>query len=117
MKVYFYTCGFQEPEISDPLNSALDSFYSDIAAISSPPPTLPHNEDPILETNSTEIKTDMLKKKKKTKVYFIYSFHYRSTVLLYRFVFFLLQVKLAPGLVMKKKGVSKLVEKWKNLEY
>ncbi|CAG9863799.1 unnamed protein product [Phyllotreta striolata] len=84
---------FQNVEVKDSLNSALDSFYSDIAAISSPPSSsgLSVNEEQSSEI-CADAKVDSVKKKKKTKV------------------------KLAPGLVMKKKGVSKLVEKWKNLQ-
>ncbi|XP_023012734.2 uncharacterized protein [Leptinotarsa decemlineata] len=81
----------------DPLNSALDSFYSEVAAIdpqvSSPllPPS-PPNEPIPSETAPVETTTDTSKRKKKSKV------------------------KLAPGLSMKKKGVSQLVEKWKSVQ-
>ncbi|CAH0558740.1 unnamed protein product [Brassicogethes aeneus] len=72
------------------LTTALDSFYSDIAAIdhsNSPPVPLEETQP---ENNGACL--DSTKKKKKSKV------------------------KLGPGLAMKKKGVSKLVEKWKNVQ-
>lgn len=73
------------------MNDALSSFYSDIAAIetSNSPPTPHIDDDSKLEPpNDTQ---QHFKKKKKPKV------------------------KLTQGIAMKKKGVSKLVEKWKNV--
>lgn len=72
------------------INDALSSFYSDIAAIetSNSPPAQHIDDDPKLEAPSD---SQQLKKKKKPKV------------------------KLTQGIAMKKKGVSKLVEKWKNV--
>ncbi|KAJ8961782.1 hypothetical protein NQ318_021384 [Aromia moschata] len=65
-------------------------FYSEIAATetSKSDPSPP----PVDETKQMETSTESTKKKKKSKV------------------------KLAPGLSMKKKGVSQLVEKWKNVQ-
>ncbi|XP_018565124.1 formin-binding protein 4 [Anoplophora glabripennis] len=84
----------KEAKTADPLFSALDSFYSDIASMenpnsSSPPPPPPPAED---SKALSDPSVEPPKKKKKTKV------------------------KLAPGLAMKKKGVSQLVEKWKNVQ-
>ncbi|KAG5880874.1 hypothetical protein JTB14_038085 [Gonioctena quinquepunctata] len=84
-----------EVNLVDPLNSVLDSFYSEVAAIGPqtvPPPPPAQNEQMLAENNTTESTTDNAKKKKKSKV------------------------KLAPGLSMKKKGVSQLVEKWKSVQ-
>ncbi|KAJ8915229.1 hypothetical protein NQ315_015452 [Exocentrus adspersus] len=85
--------------VPDPLCSALDSFYSDIASMentnstSSPPPPRPPAPVTAEETKAQpEVATEAPKKKKKAKV------------------------KLAPGLTMKKKGVSQLVEKWKSVQ-
>ncbi|XP_072393547.1 uncharacterized protein [Diabrotica undecimpunctata] len=72
------------------LDSALDSFYSDIAAITSSPKPPPQQEEE--NVSPVELPTETVKKKKKPKV------------------------KLAQGLTMKKKGVSQLVEKWKNVQ-
>nr|XP_022910971.1 formin-binding protein 4-like [Onthophagus taurus] len=71
-------------------SSELSSFYSDIAAIES---NLP--QPVTIKTNPDEIKPEEIisqppKKKKKVKV--------------------------SSGLAMKKKGVSQMVEKWKNLQ-
>lgn len=73
------------------MNEALSSFYSDIAAIetSNSPPAQQINDDVKVEAPSDN--QPQLKKKKKSKV------------------------KLTQGIAMKKKGVSKLVEKWKNV--
>ncbi|CAH1176320.1 unnamed protein product [Phaedon cochleariae] len=83
-----------ENSTDDTLNSALDSFYSDIAAIDPVavvlPPTQSNEEKP--PDGDIQMATESLKKKKKAKV------------------------KLGPGLTMKKKGVSQLVEKWKNVQ-
>ncbi|XP_008199606.1 formin-binding protein 4 [Tribolium castaneum] len=75
------------------MTDVLNSFYSDIAAIetSNSPPVSNVNEDTKLESTVDNVQEPM-KKKKKTKV------------------------KLAQGIAMKKKGVSKLVEKWKNVQ-
>uniref|UniRef100_A0A6P7FVU4 Formin-binding protein 4-like n=1 Tax=Diabrotica virgifera virgifera TaxID=50390 RepID=A0A6P7FVU4_DIAVI len=72
------------------LDSALDSFYSDIAAITSSPKPPPQQEEENI--SPVEVPIETVKKKKKPKV------------------------KLAQGLTMKKKGVSQLVEKWKNVQ-
>ncbi|XP_060525374.1 formin-binding protein 4-like [Cylas formicarius] len=79
-------------ENADDLTSALDSFYSEIAAATTPtetPPVGPTCDD---ATPQAELNLGEPVKKKKKKV------------------------KLAQGLAMKKKGVSQLVEKWKNVQ-
>ncbi|KAF2879202.1 hypothetical protein ILUMI_26957 [Ignelater luminosus] len=74
---------------NDSMGSVLNSFYSDLA-------TLDNNPTVEVVNQSTEKKEANVeppaKKKKKTKV------------------------KLAQGLAMKKKGVSKLVERWKSVQ-
>ncbi|XP_076250612.1 uncharacterized protein LOC143190289 isoform X2 [Rhynchophorus ferrugineus] len=86
-----------EKKSSDVLTSALDSFYSEIAGVTE---NANSNSPVCVQVSSSvseEIETqppmlmDHLKKKKK-------------------------KVKLAQGLTMKKKGVSELVEKWKNVQ-
>ncbi|XP_056634590.1 uncharacterized protein LOC130443783 isoform X2 [Diorhabda sublineata] len=82
----------QLPQEKDSLNSALDSFYSDIAAISSPLPQ-PEEANRVTATVApvlSEIPAESVKKKKK--------------------------VKLISNLGMKKKGVSQLVEKWRSVQ-
>ncbi|KAF5301833.1 hypothetical protein FQA39_LY10618 [Lamprigera yunnana] len=79
---------------NDKLGSELNSFYSDLAAMETDTDLAP----PIVDTLSNieqvpMVKTETpLKRKKKPKV------------------------KLVEGLAMKKKGVSKLVERWKNVQ-
>ncbi|XP_044258184.1 formin-binding protein 4-like [Tribolium madens] len=75
------------------MTDVLNSFYSDIAAIetSTSPPVSSVTEEPKPESTVDSVQEPM-KKKKKNKV------------------------KLAQGIAMKKKGVSKLVEKWKNVQ-
>lgn len=104
----------------DALSSVLDSFYSDLAAISSGSQPVAPAE--VVEEKTTDVKTvvEPPKKKKKTKVCFIIS-TLISEVMLVIYgeiddLLFFLKVKLAQGLAMKKKGVSKLVEKWKNVQ-
>jgi len=88
-----------ESNTNDVLGSALNSFYSDLAAMETeakspiaaataeiPQPT---NETTYVNVTTPE---GPPKKKKKTKV------------------------KLVQGLAMKKKGVNKLVERWKNVQ-
>ncbi|RZC37611.1 WW domain containing protein [Asbolus verrucosus] len=75
------------------LNDVLNSFYSDIAAIeTSNSPLVPNISEDTKTESVAENVPEPSKKKKKTKV------------------------KLAQGIAMKKKGVSKLVEKWKNVQ-
>ncbi|KAL1506483.1 hypothetical protein ABEB36_005842 [Hypothenemus hampei] len=80
--------------VSDNLSTALDSFYSEIAEVTenTTPPITPliaqHTSQTLADDGLPN--TDFVKKKKK-------------------------KVKLAQGLTMKKKGVSQMVEKWKNV--
>ncbi|KAK4882580.1 hypothetical protein RN001_005899 [Aquatica leii] len=80
-----------EKKPNDVLGSELDSFYSDLAAMETTTNTVSSTVDSevsqIVKTTETT-----LKRKKKPKV------------------------KLVEGLAMKKKGVSKLVERWKNVQ-
>ncbi|KAL3279031.1 hypothetical protein HHI36_016546 [Cryptolaemus montrouzieri] len=84
----------QLPE-NDDINSAFDSFYSELAAIESTPNVLSPSSIPDQTQKNDVIQESSLSeppKKKKKKV------------------------KLGQGLSMKKKDVSKLVEKWKNVQ-
>nr|CAI5830508.1 unnamed protein product [Callosobruchus analis] len=81
----------------DPLNSALNSFYSDIAALGSdlitpPSSALPAQAEIPAEKPNNDQAVEGVKKKKKAKV------------------------KLAAGITLKKKGVTQLVEKWNTLQ-
>ncbi|XP_066150677.1 formin-binding protein 4-like [Euwallacea fornicatus] len=86
-----------EPKSSDSLISALDSFYSEIAEVSTENSNSrsPTTQDAPMDVASVAVAqqstTEVVKKKKK-------------------------RVKLAQGLTMKQKGVSQLVEKWKNVQ-
>ncbi|KAF5289463.1 hypothetical protein FQR65_LT11836 [Abscondita terminalis] len=97
MKYYFETflnlVTFQKKS-SDALGSELDSFYSDLAAMETSTNVVTSSADTLANAeNSQPTKTDItLKRKRKPKV------------------------KLVEGLAMKKKGVSKLVERWKNVQ-
>ncbi|CAG9769243.1 unnamed protein product [Ceutorhynchus assimilis] len=87
----------KEPAVkaNDTLNTALDSFYSEIAEVaensnSRSPARI--SETPIENAQLNVLtNTEVVKKKKK-------------------------KVKLAQGLTMKKKAVSQLVEKWRNVQ-
>lgn len=91
------------------MGSALNSFYSDLA-------TLDNNPSIDVVTQPLEKQEVMAeppaKKKKKTKVN-IFIFLISNNLML---LFHIFQVKLAQGLAMKKKGVSKLVERWKSVQ-
>ncbi|KAJ8956761.1 hypothetical protein NQ314_006635 [Rhamnusium bicolor] len=95
----------KETKPADPLYSALDSFYSDIAAIENTNSNSPPPPPPPAEENKAVIEApiELAKKKRKQR---------NCTILRY----YLERVKLAPGLSMKKKGVSQLVEKWKSVQ-
>ncbi|KAJ8976330.1 hypothetical protein NQ317_010097 [Molorchus minor] len=89
-EIISYQAKEPEPKPSDPLFSALDSFYSEVAAIEETSVASP--SAPLIAEELKMDAVEPIKKKRKTKV------------------------KLAPGLAMKKKGVSELVEKWKHVQ-
>ncbi|KAI4458627.1 formin-binding protein 4 [Holotrichia oblita] len=83
----------ESPRSKDMFASELSSFYSDIATIETTPAAIPDTQpinDAVAAKEHSEIESVPAKKKKK--------------------------VKISQGLAMKKKGVSKLVEKWKNVQ-
>lgn len=78
----------------DSLGSELNSFYSDLAAMETVVGNTVVETQLVAETVlSDNISSDTVPKKKKKS-----------------------KVKLVEGLAMKKKGVSKLVERWKNVQ-